>query len=334
VLDRPTAQAPGASFNYNSGTWHLLSAIIGWQTGGDTLEFATQKLFKPLGITDVAWRRDPMRIPIGGYGLFLQPRDMAKIGYLYLRGGQWEGTQVLPPQWVAKVFNPQVDMHIGSLRYANGWWAIPEKRAYMAVGFLRQLIVVLPEIDTVVVATGRKFYPFTPLIDLVVDAARSSTPLAADAVGSTRLAERIAEASVEQRSAVAAASKMAPAISGKTYRFAGNALGLRSLKVDLTSSNPRYDATFAMGGPSGVQRRFEGPIGLDGLFRVRDPQPFEPLLAAKGTWTSDDTLQIVVRSLLEGIVSTYALTFDGQRLAVSFEDNRGLRVRLQGEASE
>ena len=78
----------------------------------------------------------------------MQPRDMAKIGYLYLRNGEWAGQQVLPPQWAAKVFHAQVDMQLGSFRYANGWWTLPEKRAYIAVGFLRQLIIVLPEIDT------------------------------------------------------------------------------------------------------------------------------------------------------------------------------------------
>jgi CubicO group peptidase (beta-lactamase class C family) len=199
VLDRPMAQAPGVSFNYNSGTWHLLSAIIWRQTDSDALEYAKQKLFAPLGITDVAWRNDSHGIPIGGYGLFMQPRDMAKIGYLYLHGGQWAGAQVLPPQWVAKILNAQVDMQLGAPRYANGWWVFPEKHAYMAVGWLCQLIVVLPEIDTVAVVTGRRNYPPAQLIDLVVDAAKSSTPLAADAAGSARLTERIAEVNARKR---------------------------------------------------------------------------------------------------------------------------------------
>jgi len=200
VLDQPMALAPGVSFNYNSGTWHLLSAIVGQQTGGDTLEYAKQKLFAPLGITDVAWLTDSHGTPIGGYGLFMQPRDMAKIGYLYLHGGQWAGAQVLPPQWVPKILNAQLDMQLrGAQRYANGWWVFPEKHAYMAVGYLCQLIVVLPEIDTVAVVTGRRSYPLVQLIDLVVSAAKSSTPLPPDAVGSARLKQRIAKASTGKR---------------------------------------------------------------------------------------------------------------------------------------
>ncbi|HEY6511391.1 MAG TPA: serine hydrolase [Burkholderiaceae bacterium] len=332
VLDRPMAQAPGVSFNYNSGTWHLLSAIVGRQTGSDALEYAKHKLFAPLGITDVAWRRDPQGIPIGGYGLFLQPRDMAKIGYLYLRGGAWDGQQVLPPQWVPQVLGAQVDMHLGSFRYANGWWTLPDKRVYMAVGYLRQLIIVLPEIDTVAVVTGRGHYAFAPLIDRVIAAAKSSVPLPVDAVGSVRLADRTADASVEKRSPVAPTPSLASTISGKTYRFPANLIGLRSLKLDLTPTNPRYDSTFVLA--DGVPRRFEGPIGLDGTFRVREAQGLEPVLAVKGSWLSDDTFQVVVRSLLEGIVTTYTQSFNGQRIDMSLEDNRGVRARFQGETSD
>lgn len=55
-------------------------------------------------------------------------------------------------------YSPFVDMHLGttpSFRYANGWWAIPEKHALMKVGYKRQLIIVLPDIDIVAVVTGR-----------------------------------------------------------------------------------------------------------------------------------------------------------------------------------
>ncbi len=183
VLDRPMAQPPGRAFNYDSGTWHLLSAILTKKTGMDTLAYARQALFAPLGIGEVTWRQDPQGIRIGGFGLFMQPRDMAKIGYLYLHHGQWAGEQLLPPAWSEHVFHASVDMGFGvapAFRYANGWWTIPDRHAYMAVGFLRQLIIVLPEVDVVAVVTGRRHYPFLPLIDRIVAAARSATPLPAD----------------------------------------------------------------------------------------------------------------------------------------------------------
>jgi CubicO group peptidase (beta-lactamase class C family) len=87
ILDRPMAEAPGSVFNYNSGNAHLLSAIITKVTGRSALDYATEKLFGPLGIGDVYWRHDPQGVSAGGAGLYLQPRDMAKIGTLYLQDG-------------------------------------------------------------------------------------------------------------------------------------------------------------------------------------------------------------------------------------------------------
>src|SRR5215469_6718605 len=109
ILDRSMSSTPGAVFNYDSGNPHLLSAILTKLTGISALNYAKAKLFGPLGIGDVSWTYDPQGIPNGGWGLYLQPRDMAKIGYLYLQNGMWEGKQVLPPEWVHKVSNPTVE---------------------------------------------------------------------------------------------------------------------------------------------------------------------------------------------------------------------------------
>ena len=146
ILDRPMSSAPGDVFNYNSGNPHLLSAIITKLTGMSVLEYAKAKLFGPLGINDVYWQHDPQGISIGGYGLYLQPRDMAKIGYLYLRKGAWEGKQLLPSAWIDKVTHATVDMPPLELelRYSNLFWALPNKHVYMAVGYHRQVIMVFP----------------------------------------------------------------------------------------------------------------------------------------------------------------------------------------------
>ena len=332
VLDRPMSQAPAVSFNYDSGTWHLVSAIVAKQSGVDTLAYAKQKLFAPLGIADVTWRRDPQGVPIGGYGLYMQPRDMAKIGYLYLHRGEWAGRQLLPRDWVDKVFNPQVEMRLGTFRYANGWWTIPEKRAHMAVGFLRQLIVVLPDIDTVAVVTGSRHYPFAQLIDRVTAAAKSPLPLPADPAAAARLAERIADAGVEKASPVKPVSTIASTVSGKTYRLEANWAGIASIKLDLMSPSPRYETEIAPTGPGGSVRRIDGPIGLDGSFRLREPQGAEPLFAVKGTWLNENSFQLISRSLLEGVLTTYVLTFSGSQLDIAFEDNRGVRLRMHGQA--
>ena len=99
------AHVPGTVFNYNSGDWHLVSAILAKKTGLDTLEYARRTLFAPLGIADATWRADPQGVRSGGFGLSLQPRDMAKIGYLYLQRGRWAGQRIVSEAWVDRVFH-------------------------------------------------------------------------------------------------------------------------------------------------------------------------------------------------------------------------------------
>jgi len=336
VLDRPMAQAPGSSFNYNSGNSHLLSAIVAKKTGGSTLAYAQKRLFEPLGIADVRWIKDPQGIEAGGFGLYLQPRDMAKIGYLYLRKGQWAGRRLLPAEWVEKVFSASVDMGFGAkpaFSYANGWWTIPEKRAYIAAGYNRQLIIVLPEVDVVAVTTSRRNFPLPPLIDAITAAARSATPLPADTVAQAQLADRIRDAAVEKPSAVAPPSELAAVVSGKVWQFDRNVLGIRSLMLDLKAVTPAYEIVFDRKDADAPAQPFAGPIGLDGLFRINDKAANAPV-AVKGDWLDAQSFRIVSRELGEDMVVTYTLRFDGQRVNVAFENSRGFKAQMQGRAEE
>ena len=177
VLDRPMATKPGAAFNYDSGNPHLLSAILTKLTGKSALDYAREGLLEPLGISDVFWRTDPQGVSIGGYGLFLQPRDMAKFGYLYLRNGVWDGHEIVPPSWIDRIRHASVSMNLGNLRYANLFWVAPARDAYLANGFHGQRIFVMPALDVVAVATGTGHSAsIGKEIELIAHAVKSDTP--------------------------------------------------------------------------------------------------------------------------------------------------------------
>ena len=195
VLDRPMAEAPGTVFYYDSGNSQLLSAILSKVTGKSALDYARETLFGPLGIEDVLWRGDPQGVSGGGAGLYLHPRDMAKLGYLWLRGGAWEGRQILPASWIEGVRQANVDMRESwarELRYGSQFWVMPGRDAYFAVGYDRQLIVVMPKLDIVAVMTGSaRFstpggtgssprYGLGTLVDHLEAAVTSDTAVAAD----------------------------------------------------------------------------------------------------------------------------------------------------------
>jgi len=151
VLDTPMSQEPGQAWSYNSGTSILLGGIIEEVSGKDVLDYARESLFDPLGIEKIRWDQTT-----GGHyhtdgGLYLKPRDMARIGYLMLRDGEWDGQQIISPEWVAQ--SSQAHQSTGSLGYGYQWLILPEG-VYAANGHYEQKIFVIPAADMVVVFTG------------------------------------------------------------------------------------------------------------------------------------------------------------------------------------
>ncbi len=157
TLDQPLIYPPGESWFYSNGGPQVLSALISQACEMDTLEFADQYLFKPLGITNYRWEKNMEGNLNGSWGLELTPRDMAKFGYLYLHDGTWDGEQILPPDWVElsshryhKVPDP---LEPWDLYYGFLWW-IHEDGVYAARGYKGQFIYLAPEQDLVVVITA------------------------------------------------------------------------------------------------------------------------------------------------------------------------------------
>jgi CubicO group peptidase (beta-lactamase class C family) len=153
VLDEPMIAAPRTQFNYCSGCSHVLSAVLSQTTGMNPRDFAEQYLFKPLGITNARWDIDAAGIPIGGWGLQMTPRDMAKLGYLYLHNGQWDGQQIVSAEWVENATRTHTETD-GTLGYGYQWWTFPSLAAYTALGRDGQTIFVIPEKDLIIVTTA------------------------------------------------------------------------------------------------------------------------------------------------------------------------------------
>ena len=193
ILDRPMANAPGEVFNYDSGNPHLLSAILGQLSGMSAEDYAKAKLFGPLGIMTSPgdWEQDAQGISLGGLGLSLRPRDMAKIGYLYLRNGVWEGKAILPQAWIERISHATLSMNLArqpALRYANFFWVLPDKHVYMANGHHSQRIMVFPDMDIVAVTTGRDDGHLAQMVDNISAAVRSETALPPNPAAEDQLA--------------------------------------------------------------------------------------------------------------------------------------------------
>ncbi|MEJ2597530.1 MAG: serine hydrolase [Anaerolineales bacterium] len=112
VLAKSMVAAPGERFIYNSGTANLLGEIIHRKSGMTVADFAEQYLFNPLGIDSYEWYPFPTapEMTVASSTLYLRPRDMAKIGQMYLDGGLWNGIRVVSEDWVSQSTQDAVNM--------------------------------------------------------------------------------------------------------------------------------------------------------------------------------------------------------------------------------
>ncbi|MFJ6324126.1 MULTISPECIES: serine hydrolase domain-containing protein [unclassified Rhizobium] len=340
ILDRPMAHPPGEVFNYSNGSPDLVSAIITELTGKLAEDYAREKLFTPLGIVDWHWDRDPQGLSKGHGMLYLLPRDMAKIGYLYLHHGEWDGAQLLPVGWADVLSHRLVNVHASNNpneSYSNFIWVFPDRHVYMANGKNGQLIVVFPDLDVVVVTTARQQLRYKTLIDAVSDAVRSESSLPSNPKAVAQLADAVKDAAIEKPTPVGPTPEIVSKISGKTYEFPSNAYGLKSFTLDLTNPRPHFEVEFSLHYPAGSSVRYDTPIGLDGLYRKGSPVLADPdagrITAAKGTWLDAQTFVIDAPQLGYGEQQELILTFNGKtlRLHRTVAVGEGTDISLDGQ---
>jgi CubicO group peptidase (beta-lactamase class C family) len=333
VLNQPMSDAPGSKFYYNSGNPYVLSALINQKTGQSAFDFAKKELFEPLGITSARWGNvDAQGVTDGEAGLYLSPHDMARIGYLYLHDGQWDGKQVIPASWIDKVKEGKVAATFG-FHYANLWWSLPEKGAYMARGRHSQLILVLPKLDIVATMTGilrdDEYYSATRLINDISGAVKSDSALPPDPIASVLLATAVRQAATEKPSAVPGVPELAKEISGKTFQLDDNELHIKTFSLNFFDSDSSWVITTSTDKPDRPTDRFTGMMGLDGIYRKSPPAPYG-INAAKGRWLGAHTFLLERRILGHGETQSWTLAFEGRNVTVGFENTDGAKALLHG----
>jgi CubicO group peptidase (beta-lactamase class C family) len=157
-------------FQYCTAGTHLLSAVISRAAGMPAREFANRCLFKPLGMNEIpdyemksfgledvfgknvrGWIKDPAGITVGGFGLTMTARDMARFGFLYLNRGCWDGETVVSEKWVeaSTAMNPNKYGYLWWLREENGLFS------FAALGSGGSAICIIPEKELVIAIAAK-----------------------------------------------------------------------------------------------------------------------------------------------------------------------------------
>lgn len=156
---------PGTYHDYKSGDTQLLGMIVENATGKSLSEYASEKLWKPLGAEHTAlWSTDHEKGRIKAYCCFnSNARDFARIGQLMLDSGKWKGVEIISPEYYQSSVSPcgiADDSGKASDYYGYQWWLVPYKPGvFYARGILGQYIIVIPQKRMVIVRLGEKRGP-------------------------------------------------------------------------------------------------------------------------------------------------------------------------------
>ncbi len=134
---------PGTEFSYNSLNTYMLSAIIRRRAGRPMTELLQERLFDPMGITDVLWETCPMGIEKGGWGLYIRPEDLAKLGQLVLDGGLWQGRRLLSREYLRAALTAHAvpPEGTGGFHYGYQIWVGRHENTFLFNGMLGQNVL-------------------------------------------------------------------------------------------------------------------------------------------------------------------------------------------------
>lgn len=162
TLGLPMASEPGTTYAYCSAGINLAGAVVAATTGTTLLEYFYQNVSLPMQMSTWHMPLMPDGRAYSGGGIYMRPRDLVKLGQVYLNGGTWNGTRIVSRKWVEQSVMPRVTVpdssqdgyawHLHTLRH-NG----APYREYDASGNGGQLMIVLPELDIVVAFTAGNY---------------------------------------------------------------------------------------------------------------------------------------------------------------------------------
>jgi len=305
ALDRPMVLEPGVRFCYDSPGMHLLSAILQQATGMTALDFARQYLFEPLGIHQAVWRHDPQGFSRGWGDLYLAPGDAARIGFLWLNHGVWDGKPIVSADWVEESVEAQTEA--GSDDYGYGWWVGSD--SYYALGRGGQRISINPPLNAVVVTTGLGL-DYDDVARVLLSALTDEgNPLPPNPDGLAQLQAMVASlAAAPPPQPVPSLPETARTVSDKVYVFEPNAAGVETMRFEFNDSAVATLHILL----SDNEEMFAWPIGLDGVYRLTSTGE-----AVRGSWTGPLAFVFELTEFGEYADMRYEVRFEGDRMLLT-----------------
>ncbi|HEV8429792.1 MAG TPA: serine hydrolase [Pyrinomonadaceae bacterium] len=320
---------PGTHFLYNSPATYMLSAIVQKVTGMTVLEYLRPRLFDPLGFKNPVWVTSPQGISAGAYGLSIRTEEIARFGELYLHRGMWNGKQLIPASWVEQATAMQTSTGSAPASdwdqgYGYQFWR-SRHDSFRGDGAFGQYCMVIPELDAVVAITSgvRNMQQVMNLVwDKLLPAMKPGR-LPENAAARRQLETRLAGLKVKFQGG-SASSPISASVSGKWFEFPENNRDLKAVSFDFNSTSPALiirtstgETRMTIGTETWTNSRGLFTNGLDRALSV----PPNPLVAATGAWTAENTFTVKLVLSETPYYSTLNFKFEGDRLLFDSEHN-------------
>ena len=319
ALALPMKYDPGTHSSYCSPGYHLLGSAIAAAARESEADFARHNLFEPLGIRDVVWASDPQGRTHGWGDSHLYPEDIAKLGYLYLHGGQWNGKQIVPREWVEMSTTPPAGQRGGAGAFGYAWYGTngSNGRQFGGTGRGGQSVVVWPDLDTIVVVTAGG--NAGQLASLIRPALKSDQALPAAPDALRQLQAKVAEAAKPPMpEATPALPAIAASISGKRFDFPINPSRLDSLSLTFRGKSDAQLYVKYLG------QDLTFPVALDGVYRLGPNGPFHLLAGAMGKWTAENEFLLDLNLIANINHYTLRLRFEDGHVEMTADEASGL----------
>lgn len=130
----------GREFFYNSMNTYMLAAIVVKKCGRSLTSLLTERLFAPLDITDIFWEKGPENVEKGGWGLYIRPEDMAKVGIMLQNRGVYNGKRILSEKYVNEACraHARAPEGFGDFNYGYQLWVGRSRHTVLFNGMLGQ----------------------------------------------------------------------------------------------------------------------------------------------------------------------------------------------------
>lgn len=333
-LALPVAHEPGTFFVYNSGATYMLSAIIQKLSGENLLAYLTPRLFKPLNIVGADWEVDPNGINTGGWGLRLKTEDIAKFGQLLIQKGMWDGKRLIAENWIKDATAAQVQSKGGSRKkeendwlqgYGYQFWRCRHD-AFRGDGAYGQYCIVLPKEDLVIAMTSETA-DMQGILDQVWDhilPALRKDALVADKPVQTQLKQKLAALALPV-SKGKGKSEIADKITGKRYAVDENKLSVSTISLTFKGHYCDFSIKDDKGEhlvSCGINQWKHGITDISTLplklTQTLIPGETKTKIAASGSWTDDNTFEMIWRFIETAHYEIVRCRFDKGDLETEF----------------